>query len=65
MRLLAEFSMGAARTSVAHIYEYSFKLRLANVSFLQGRRVIYTITSHSYNSSHSLATFHNNKFLLG
>jgi hypothetical protein len=38
---------------------------LTNVSFLQGRRVIYTITCHSYNGSHSLASFHNDKLLLG
>jgi len=41
------------------------ELGLTNVSFLQGRRVIYTITCHSYNGSHSLASFHNDKLLLG
>jgi hypothetical protein len=65
MRLVAESSMGVACMTMAHIYEYSFKQILTNVSFLQGRRVIYTITSDSYNRTHSLATFHNDQFLLG
>jgi hypothetical protein len=46
------------------VYICTVELSLTNVSFLQGRRVIYTITCHSYNGSHSLASFHNDKFLL-
>ena len=48
-----------------YIYIYTVELGLTYVSFLQGRRVIYTITGHSYNGSHSLASFHNDKLLLG
>jgi hypothetical protein len=48
----------------ACVRAYIVTLSLTNVSFLQGRRVIYTITCHSYNGSHSLASFHNDKFLL-
>jgi len=49
----------------ARVRARTVQLGLTYVSFLQGRRVIYTITGHSYNGSHSLASFHNDKLLLG
>jgi len=39
--------------------------KLTNISLLQGRRVVDTVTSYSHNGTHALAALNNDQFLLG
>jgi hypothetical protein len=44
---------------------WEFLGQLTNISLLQGRRIVDTITSDSHDGSHALATLNNDQLLLG